>query len=206
MKPSKIFIRGHKGKVGSTLYHTLTQQNHCVIGMKRGPILNQLSQHKPDLIIDVTSALTIHEAMNEYLLTPIPVIIGTSGITPQQAIDYCQQSKSLYIVPNFSSEFQSFVAQALIRHQTQPIVKIEETHHQSKVDQPSGSALYLSHLFQAPIESFRVPNYIAQHTLIDQNTQYTHTIRCPSEFIKGTLNVINMALNHSNSGIIMPGY
>lgn len=207
MKASKFLIRGHQGKIGSTLYRALNQLNHSVLGMNRQPIPEQIYQHKPDIIIDVTSALTIHQSMPHYIQSLVPVIIGTSGITPQQAIDYCKQSSQLYIVPNFSLSFHSFVAHAIDRHQTHPITRIEETHHETKIDKPSGSALYLSHLFNAPIQSFRVNRYIAQHTLIDRDhNRYQHSIVCPSEFTAGALKVINTALHLKGSGIILPGF
>lgn len=208
----KILISGHNGKLGSRIKNTL-HKTHTIIGHNRHECLDEKMIHfKPCCIIDVTSSLSIQQHIKIYLKHQIPIIIGSSGISPKKAREIKELAHfPLLIVPNFSTQFQSFAQQVIEIHKSYPITKIIETHHQSKIDSPSGSALYLSSVLDhCPIESHRVPKYIAQHTVeytVNQKKQYlTHTISSPEEFIEGVMAALISLKKHQNGQIVFPGY
>ena len=89
--------------------------------------------------------------MNCYIDHKQPAIIGTSGLTPREARQYCQQTDfPLVIVPNFSRGFRLFFQQAQSIAPHYANIQIIETHHQTKKDAPSGSSLFLADALSYP--------------------------------------------------------
>lgn len=191
----RILISGINGKLGSVIAKSLAK-DYIIEGHHRSECLEQSIQKGFDLIIDATSALTIHEHMAIYLKYRVPVIIATSGISPSDAEAYIKQASfPLIIAPNLSISFRQFVAVALSLQQNMTVKTIIETHHHHKKDSPSGSSLFLSdRLNNAPIQSLRVDEYIAKHEIIftngDDKTTLTHENNSPSAFIPGLVEAI----------------
>lgn len=191
----RVLISGINGKLGSAIAKSLAK-DYIIEGHYRSECLEQSIQNGFDLIIDATSALTIHEHMAIYLKHQVPVIIATSGIWPSAAEDYIKQANfPLIIAPNLSKSFRQFVTTAQTLQQNMTVKTIIETHHHHKKDSPSGSSLFLSHrLNNAPIQSLRVNKYIAKHEIIftsgDDIIKLTHESNSPGAFIPGLIEAI----------------
>lgn len=186
-----LLISGISGKLGQAVKKHL-QARYTVHGHTRNMCLVEtIKKVKPDIILDVTSALSVHHHLDIYLALCIPTIIGTSGLQPKESYKYVTQCNfPLLIVPNFSLSFQSFFKQALALNKLHPVTNIIETHHMTKIDKPSGSSLYLSYaLRDAPIESHRLDCYIAKHEVIfaapHEKLILTHQITHPDAFLTG---------------------
>lgn len=192
-----ILISGMYGRLGQSIANALSE--HHLIPHQKGECLDQqLSTHSIDIVIDVTAASTIKTHVQHYLKHQIPTLIGTSGISPEDAQHYCQQAQFPFlIVPNFSQGFRLLYQQAALLKTSFSCEVIIETHHENKLDSPSGSSLYLSALLdQAPIQSKRVPDYIAKHDIIMKNHHHeriilSHASYSPDAFIPGVLSALS---------------
>lgn len=186
-----ILIHGYTGRFGQAIYHHLKDTYHVLGANQSTPIQTVLQSKTPDIILDVTNAKAIHTYLPLYLSLRIPTIIGTSGISPTQAKSLLKQANfPLMIVPNFSLSFLSFVqsARQLAQHAQQ--ITIQETHHQRKLDSPSGSSLFLADILNTTtIESYRVNEYRTEHTIIFEHPTHqlslSHRILSLSEFLPG---------------------
>ncbi|MCP8352303.1 dihydrodipicolinate reductase C-terminal domain-containing protein [Candidatus Synchoanobacter obligatus] len=202
-----ILISGIQGKLGSVIHQRLASTYH-IIGHRRQDTLNTLiHETKPCLIIDVSSAQCIHQHMRVYHQHQIPTLIGASGLSPDEAMQHTKMATfPLLIVPNFSLSFHAFLNQAIILNKQFPSCQIIETHHQSKVDQPSATSLYIAKaLNNPPIISKRISTYTAQHDIIFSSGHDTisisHQLSSHQAFIPGVLKSIK-TLEHLNGGQI----
>jgi 4-hydroxy-tetrahydrodipicolinate reductase len=203
----QILISGIHGKIGEKIKQHLlcdyTILGHC----KPQSLSLRIQETNPDLIIDVTSALTIHEHLATYNKFEIPTIIGTSGLSPTEAHLIAKKSAfPLLIVPNFSLSFQQFFQSAVLLSQQHPVLKIIETHHKTKVDTPSGSSLYLAHALQhPPIQSQRINAYIAKHEVVfdSDGISLSHVIQSPDAFMSGVVAAISHISNTQRGEVML---
>lgn len=193
----RILISGINGRIGQAIKKNI-ESKFAVYGHLRSEDLSHcIESVKPDIIIDVTSSNSIKAHLAIYLQHKIPTIIGTSGLSPQEAFHITETCHfPLLIIPNFSQSFQFFLQQAKVLHYKYPAYKIIETHCNTKVDSPSSSSLFLSHaLNNAPIRSLRISNYIAKHEIYfgqpSNHMTLAHTINEPKDFIPGVIAAIN---------------
>lgn len=189
-----ILINGYTGKLGQAICKAL--KGYRVIGCNRSHPLQEALIHKPDMILDVTSAKIIHDLIPIYLSLKIPTIIGTSGISPELAYKTCKQADfPLLIVPHFSLSFQRFATICLSLKPNYQSIEIIETHHVSKVDSPSGTSLFLANLLNtSQVTSKRIDQYIAKHEVIFKAPHHSfslsHTVNSKEEFMPGVLKAI----------------
>lgn len=203
----KLLINGYTGRFGQVLYQHLKPKYHLLGANQTHDLKSMVLKHSPDLIIDVSSSKVINEFIPLYQALQIPTIIGTSGILPKDAFQITQTNFPLLIVPNFSLSFQAFVTQCQSLARFADQITIEETHHQRKVDSPSGSGLFLAHLLNTKkIVSYRVDYYLTKHTVIlDSNTQrmvLSHEIKNPMDFLPGVDAALEK-LKHLKKGLVL---
>ncbi|MBS1708927.1 MAG: 4-hydroxy-tetrahydrodipicolinate reductase [Armatimonadetes bacterium] len=110
---------------------------------KLGSVLNAT---KPDVAIDFTHMLAAPEHAMSCLKRGVPVIIGTSGISPTDlsAIrESCREfSTPAALIPNFAVGAVLMVRFCELAAAWLPDVEIIERHHKAKLDAPSGTAMH----------------------------------------------------------------
>ena len=105
-----------------------------------------LDSTKPDVVIDFTHMLAAPEYAMSCLKRKIPVIIGTSGISPTDVSairEECRENATpAALIPNFAVGAVLMVKFCEMAAAWLPDVEIIERHHKAKLDAPSGTALH----------------------------------------------------------------
>ncbi len=152
-----------------------------------------------DVAIDFTSPLATKGHLEAALITGKPLVIGTTGHTPEdiEAIEKASRSIPILYSPNFSLgialclETAEKFGKAL---GSSASINISETHHIHKKDSPSGTALALAKaagLERAVIESIRSGDTVGEHTVIfelgHERIELKHTCLSRDVFALGAL-------------------
>lgn len=184
-----VLIAGHQGKMGAFAQKILSESSDFTLvpgASSTEMMLNHVKEYQPDVVLDLTHAKVINEHLGLFLKHNIRSVIGASGLTEaniQKAQETCeQQALGMFIVPNFSIGMMLMQHCAELIAPLMPHVEIIETHHQRKIDAPSGTALDTAkridqwvkpnkkssgyHGFNTPIHSLRMPHAQANQDII----------------------------------------
>jgi len=146
----------------------------------------------------------------------IPLVAGTTGWYNRQeeVLDYCRQRKSAFVFgSNFSIGVNVFfklneLLANIMKNQEAFQVSIEETHHITKKDAPSGTAIHLAQIIEkqynnkieVPIESFRLTDVPGIHKVTYQSEnetiELTHTAKNRVELAQGAVKAAIWLLQH----------
>ncbi len=145
----KVIICGYKGKMGSLVYQRLKKDSSFEIIDKIDkydkPLEDVVVFIKPDVVIDFTNAETCLKNANTCLINNINFISGTTGISQGDLkyLDKYAKSRGLsfIICPNFSLGINVLLKVLPFFSSYFNNIEIEEQHHISKKDIPSGTAL-----------------------------------------------------------------
>jgi 4-hydroxy-tetrahydrodipicolinate reductase len=151
-----IIIIGAHGKMGTTTCVAVEQSNDFELVAKLGKaddIQKSILQHQPDIVIDFTNAAAVYENTLFLLSNNIKTVVGASGLTFEQVEQLeklaREQQTGCIIAPNFSIGailMMRFAAQAA---RFFPEAEIVETHHQQKLDAPSGTAVKTAEMIKS---------------------------------------------------------
>ena len=187
-----------RGKTGSAVAQAARERGHQVRVLAAGEnpegrALTPSLIAGIDVAIDFTTAAAAVENLRALLPLGARVVVGTTGWhagLPELAALAARHGASLLHGTNFSLGVQAFfrAAQQLARSLPGYELRIEETHHTTKRDAPSGTALTLQRLVreaagseaalrEAPIASHRVGDAAGLHTLTLQSAEETLTLR-----------------------------
>lgn len=193
--------------------------------------LNDLTDN-PDVIIDFSIPEATFEVLQYASKNKIPVVIATTGFTDKDLDKINEYSK---VIPIFKSANMSYEINlmAKIVSQMAPLLKdsdieIIETHHNRKIDAPSGTALLLADSInnsldncmtyeydrhskrekrnkkEIGIHSIRGGNVVGKHTVAfysnDEYFEITHDVSSRSVFAKGAVKAAEF-LVHKNPGM-----
>ncbi len=176
IKPIKIAISGASGKMGRMLIETILNADNVelvaaldvlqspMIGIDAGQFmgvtsgvkitydaLETLEDTKPDFLIDFTRPEGTIAFIPICQELGIKMIIGTTGLTPEQyhILQQASQTLSIVFAPNMSvgvnATFKLLQLAANILKKDYD-VEIIEAHHRHKVDAPSGTALRMGEI------------------------------------------------------------
>ena len=157
-----------------------------------------------DVAIDFSQPGAVEGICRAALQGRRPLVIGTTGHSPQQRRFIAETAKSLPIV--FASNF-SVGVNALFALTGRAIrilgdefdLEIIETHHVMKKDAPSGTAKTLAEILKQarksdkkiPIQSIREGEVVGEHTVIfdgaGERLELVHRARSRETFAKGAL-------------------
>ncbi|MFY7698346.1 MAG: 4-hydroxy-tetrahydrodipicolinate reductase [Legionella sp.] len=153
---TRIIVNGAHGKMGSLACVTIQQHPdfELVAALGRSDNLEQaITTCKPNIVIDLTRADCVYTNSEIIIKCGARPLIGTSGLVEEQIIQLrklCfEQQLGGMIVPNFSISavlMMKFAAQAAAYITD---VEIVESHHQQKLDAPSGTALKSAEMISA---------------------------------------------------------
>ena len=146
----------------------------------------------------------------------IPLVAGTTGWYERmdEVMDYCKQKSASFIYgSNFSIGVNIFfkineLLANIMSKQEGFSVKIEETHHITKKDAPSGTAIHLSKIIEnqynksidIPVISYRLTDVPGIHKVTYQAEneviELTHTAKNRIELAKGAVKAALWLLQH----------
>jgi 4-hydroxy-tetrahydrodipicolinate reductase len=175
-----ILVLG-KGKTGSLVAEIASERGHGVRALDITENTGASALTAPtlagvDAVIDFTSPAAAVENMRAVLSLGCRIVVGTTGWyanLPAMRELAEKRGGSLLYGTNFSIGVQKlFRLTAEVAKLDGYAFSIEETHHTSKVDAPSGTAITLKEIIQAahpgievPIESQRIGDAKGEHVV-----------------------------------------
>lgn len=220
----RVIVNGAQGKMGSLACETIqAHPGFALVGSltRFDDLAQAITVSKADIVIDLTRADSVYENTLTIINSGAHPVIGTSGLLDEQIQvlkERCDLQKlGGLIVPNFSLGavlMMNFAAQAA-RFLTE--AEIIETHHQQKLDAPSGTAIKTAEMIAkarkeysnklalrelvpgarggshhgVPIHSLRLPGFIAHQQVIfgshGESLTITHNSIDRASFMPGVV-------------------
>ncbi|WP_133128579.1 4-hydroxy-tetrahydrodipicolinate reductase [Legionella nagasakiensis] len=150
---TRVIVNGAQGKMGAYACETITNHPNfqLVAGLTRHDDLQAaITSTKAQIVIDLTRADCVYQNSLTIINSGVHPVIGTSGLLDEQIKTLkkiCKEKKlGGIIVPNFSIAAVLMMRFAAIAARYLPEVEIIETHHQQKLDAPSGTAMKTAEL------------------------------------------------------------
>lgn len=155
----KVLVHGCNGKMGQQVISCLDSFSDMLLiagfdkentGLFTFPVYTKIEEieEKPDVIIDFSVPLATLSILSYAKKEKIPMVIATTGFSEAQKQEIQEASKE---IPIFQSSNMSFEVQVmanlvakLAKELTGTDIEIVETHHNRKIDSPSGTALFLA--------------------------------------------------------------
>ena len=204
--PLRILLVGAKGRMGQAIESEakdsqagLTIVHRCHRGDSFNEEINDV-----DVAIDVSHADATEAVCATCVKIRVPLVIGTTGHSPDQRkrIEEAARSIPIVLASNFSVGVNALFA--LTRRAASILGEefdreIIETHHRMKKDAPSGTAKTLAEILRAesdgdgeiPIQSIREGEIVGEHTVIftgpGERLELTHHAESRSIFARGAL-------------------
>ena len=155
----KVLINGCNGRMGQVLVSEIDRFPELLLiggfdihdeGKNTFPVYSNINdiKEKPDVIIDFSIPVSTFNILNYAVNQKVPIVIATTGFTKEQLEEIRVAST---LIPIFQSSNMSFdinlmkkiVAEVALKLKGTDI-EITETHHNRKVDAPSGTAILLA--------------------------------------------------------------
>src|ERR1700733_10960838 len=147
-----------KGKTGSLVAQVAREHGHSVrvLDLRENPAASALTAPtlaQMDVVLDFTSPISAVENMRACLALGARIVVGTTGwydqLNEMKALAFRRGGGLLYGT-NFSLSVQELFRMTADLAQLKGYsFQIEETHHTSKLDAPSGTALTLKEIVLA---------------------------------------------------------
>jgi 4-hydroxy-tetrahydrodipicolinate reductase len=220
----KIALIGY-GKMGKVIEQIALERGHTISFIVNSQNKNFTSEElkSSDVAIEFTRPEFAVKNMHRCFEAQVPVVVGTTGWYDKfEAVKKCctEHNGTLLHATNFSLGVNIFYEinerlAALMSHQNQYIVKVEETHHTEKLDAPSGTAISIAEgiinnhssydswklvtenfepstfNLQLPITAHRFPNVPGTHTVTYESEidkiEITHEAKSRHGFALGAV-------------------
>jgi 4-hydroxy-tetrahydrodipicolinate reductase len=221
----KIALIGY-GKMGKVIEQIALQRGHTISFIVNSQNKNFTSDElkSSDVAIEFTRPEFAVKNMHRCFEVQVPVVVGTTGWYDKfEAVKKCctEHNGTLLHATNFSLGVNIFYEinqhlAALMSHQNQYNVKVEETHHTEKLDAPSGTSISIAEgiinnhssydswslsentkhqtpntKHQLPIIAHRLPNVPGTHTVTYESDidkiEITHEAKSRHGFALGAV-------------------
>jgi 4-hydroxy-tetrahydrodipicolinate reductase len=203
--PVRVLLVGADGRMGKTVFN-LAQNDREIEIVARCDLGDPIEQAMKncDVAIDFSHANAMDEICRAASQHAKPLVIGTTGHSPQQhrIIEETTQSVPVVFASNFSVGVN--VLFSLVRKAAELLgsdfrAEIVETHHKMKKDAPSGTARTLAEILKAarksesetPIQSIREGDIVGEHSVIfsgsAERLELTHRAASREIFAGGAL-------------------
>jgi 4-hydroxy-tetrahydrodipicolinate reductase len=187
--PIQVAVCGVHGRMGQEMVTGLTHEGGIVIvggcdprvgddglsmtAFPTAPSLAELlDMVRPDVAVDFTTAEAARANARVALERSVPIVIGTTGLTETDlhAIDELARESGVgaLVAPNFAIGANLLMQFARIASKYFDSAEIIETHHDGKVDSPSGTALLTAQSMrearETPFAGDNVTKHVIEHT------------------------------------------
>ena len=161
---TNILINGVSGKMGTNLLKLCANN-------KNVEICDDLNDDSLEVVIDFSHPDSTLKLLKSLPTKKISLIIGTTGLKEEhfQYIEEISKDKRILLAPNLSkgiSVLKNTIVDFIDENDREWHCIIEETHHDQKIDSPSGTAIELKKI----IESNNTKNLIADIEIISKRT------------------------------------
>ena len=170
----KVLLNGASGKMGGEVLKAIEQQPEfevfcgfdCIESTDKGfPVYSDINKIKEevDVIIDFSVPVATFKILEYAEKTNTPIVIATTGFTQEEINKIEEISKK---IPVFRSSNMAFdinlmasLVQEIAKVLTNTDIEIVETHHNRKVDSPSGTAILLANAINDVLENKKTYNF-----------------------------------------------
>ena len=155
----EIMVNGCSGKMGQIVCDLVEQNENLVLkcgfdknvtGEFAFPVFDKIEDitEKPDVIIDFSVPAATFKILKYAAYNHIPVVIATTGFTVEEEKIIEEYSKQIPIFKSANMSYDIMIMKKLVEWLA-PLLKdtdieITETHHNRKIDSPSGTAQMLA--------------------------------------------------------------
>ena len=154
-----VLVNGYDGKMGKEVIKQIEQNElfNVVAGFDKDivndsnfPVYSNIDDIKiiPDVIIDFSVPVSTFNILKYAKQNNIPIVIATTGFTDEELelIKSYSSSIPLFKAANMSFEINIMadIVSKLAKMLPESDIEIIETHHNKKIDAPSGTALFLA--------------------------------------------------------------
>lgn len=155
----EVMVNGCSGKMGQIVCDLVEQNEELVLkcgfdknvtGEFAFPVFDKIEDitEKPDVIIDFSVPSATFKILKYATYNHIPVVIATTGFTVDEEKIIEEYSKQIPIFKSANMSYDIMILKKLVQWLA-PLLKdtdieITETHHNRKIDSPSGTAQMLA--------------------------------------------------------------
>lgn len=226
----KVLINGCNGKMGQEVINAINNNEKFEVlngvDIKENPSYifpvytntNEIKE-RPDVIIDFSVPVATMKILEYAKGNNVPIVIATTGLSEEEKQKIKEYSKT---IPIFQSANMSYdinlmkkVVAEVAKNLNQTDIEIVETHHDRKIDSPSGTALLLADSINNALDnkmeynfnrfqnrekrkkneigfsSIRGGNIVGEHTVIffgeNESFEITHKAYSRGVFAEGAL-------------------
>lgn len=226
----KVLINGCNGKMGQEVAKEikLTQDIEVLCGVDRidtgdnsFPVFTTIQDINliPDVIIDFSIPEATFNILEFAKKHKIPTVVATTGLTNEQITKLEELSKDFPIFRSSNMSYEINLMAKLVAELAQKLsdsdIEIIETHHNRKIDSPSGTALILADSInnslnnemhyeydrhskrekrdkkEIGIHSIRGGNEVGKHSVIffgnNESFEITHNVNSRAVFASGAI-------------------
>ncbi len=175
----KIALHGANGKLGKLIVQLAQLQGYEIVELGRGQTYEDIAHIDCQIIIDVTSASGVKDLLAKK--PNVPLLIGSTGDLPWEELRLYSQKHPVAVVSNFSVGVPLLLD--LVKMATKILprgwdIEVVESHHNQKIDAPSGTAKRIVQAIQdglrnnpnltiaeIPTHALRVGDTFGEHTV-----------------------------------------
>lgn len=151
----EVLVNGANGKMGQTVCKILEKTEDCTIkygidkedtGIETFPIYTDINNipEVPSVIIDFSVPVATFKILEYAKLNKVPVVIATTGFSAAEEEKITEYSKYIPIFKSANMSVEVNMMKNLLKQIAPKLkdtdIEIIETHHNRKIDSPSGTA------------------------------------------------------------------
>lgn len=155
----KVLINGCNGKMGQEVIKAIHDNEKFTVlnGVDKEenpdyifPVYTNINdiKEKPDVIVDFSIPVATMQILEYAKNNKIPIVIATTGLTEEQKQKIKEYSKAIPIFQSANMSYDINLMKRIVAEVAKNLcgtdIEIIETHHNRKVDAPSGTALLLA--------------------------------------------------------------
>lgn len=237
----EVMVNGCYGKMGQIVCDLIEQNENLVLkcgfdknitGEFAFPVYDKIENivEKPDVIIDFSIPVATLTILQYAVSNHVPIVIATTGFTNEEELIIKEASKKIPIFKSANMSYDIMIMKKLVQWLA-PLLKntdieITETHHNRKIDSPSGTAQMLADSInkslgnslyyeynrhdkhekrnknEIGINSIRGGNIVGEHTVQFfgeyETFEIKHTSYSRSLFAEGALKAADFIVTKSN--------
>ena len=234
-----VLVNGCNGKMGQEVAKIVNIDNDCVLlggvdkvntGEFTFPVYTNYNDIKenPDVIIDFSIPVATMNILKYAREKHIPVIIATTGFSKDQEAEIKELSKEIPIFKSANMSLDINLMCRIVSNLAQILkgndIEIVETHHNRKIDSPSGTAMLLANSInkaldnsmsyefdrhnkhekraknEIGISSIRGGNIVGEHSVIffseNESFEIKHTAYSRSLFAEGAVKAAKFIISN----------
>lgn len=155
----KVLINGCNGKMGQEIIKAINNNEKFAVlnGVDKEenpdyifPVYTNAEdiKEKPDVIVDFSIPVATMQILEYAKNNKIPIVIATTGLTEEQKQKIKEYSKAIPIFQSANMSYDINLMKRIVAEVAKNLcgtdIEIIETHHNRKIDAPSGTALLLA--------------------------------------------------------------